>query len=99
MTDFPWNRTTQARFDRIKTTLAAVSTASASQLLISKGWRNSFMLGIEPDQPMGLGNRIVGSARTCRYLMRRETEAPIDPETRRRSPEIQLIESIHEGDV
>jgi regulator of RNase E activity RraA len=79
--------------------LAEVSTASACQLLISQGWRNTYMLGIRPLQSLGLGNRIVGRARTCRYLPRREAEMPIDPAVRRISPEIVLLESIDEGDV
>jgi regulator of RNase E activity RraA len=57
------------------------------------------MVGIQPLQSLGLGSRLVGRARTCRYLMRREAEAPVDRETRRRSPEIQLIESIEAGDI
>src|SRR4051794_14204210 len=96
---FQWDKWSQARLDEIKTNLASVSTASACQLLISLGWRNTYMLGIRPLQALGLGTRIVGRARTCRYLMRREAEAPIDAETRRRSPEIQLIESIVKGDI
>ena len=50
-------------------------------------------------QPLGLGKRLVGRARTCRYLMRRGPEGPHDPEARRRSPEIVLIESIEPGDI
>ncbi len=97
--DVLWDVQVRARFKAIKEPLAGVSTASACQLLITLGWRNTYMLGIQPLQPLGLGTRLVGRARTCRYLMRRETETPIDPETRRRSPEIQLIESIEAGDI
>src|SRR4051812_27229955 len=99
MIEFQWDKRSQARLNEIKTNLASISTASACQLLISLGWRNTYMLGIRPLQALGLGTRIVGRARTCRYLMRREAEAPIDAETRRSSPEIQLIESIDEGDI
>jgi regulator of RNase E activity RraA len=99
MTEFTWDAGNQARFEAVKSSLAEVSTASACQMLISSGWRNTHMLGIRPLQQLGLGSRVVGRARTCRYLMRREPESPIDPEVRRKSPEIQLIESIDEGDI
>jgi 5-oxopent-3-ene-1,2,5-tricarboxylate decarboxylase / 2-hydroxyhepta-2,4-diene-1,7-dioate isomerase len=48
---------------------------------------------------MPRGERIVGLARTCRYLMSRGPEGPADPEKRRHSPEIVLIESIAPGEI
>lgn len=98
MTAF-WSDGHQERLDRIRGDLAKVSTASACQLLIMEGWRNTFMVGLRPLEPLGLGKRLVGRARTCRYLMRRETEGGPNPELRRRSAEIQLIESVSPGDV
>src|SRR5262249_29664530 len=76
-----------------------VSTASACQMLISQGWRNGYMTGLLPIRPLGLGIRLVGRARTCRYLTRRGPEGPPDPAKRRTSPEIVLIEEIGPGDV
>jgi regulator of RNase E activity RraA len=100
MTSTPfWSDDDQARLDRVRDDLAKVSTASACQLLLNHGWRNTYMVGLRPLQPLGLGNRLVGRARTCRYLMRREPEGEPNPAARRRSAEIQLIESISPGDV
>jgi regulator of RNase E activity RraA len=92
-------RSEQERFAAIKADLALVSTASATQLLIRQGWRNATMVGLRPLVSMPRGERIVGLARTCRYLMRREPEGLGDPEKRRRSPEIVLIESIAPGEI
>ena len=98
MTNFSWGPTEDARLAAIRDDLARVSTASACQLLIKLGWRNAHMLGLRPIQPLGLGNRLVGRARTCRYLMRRAPEGEPNPEARRRSAEVVLIESLGPGD-
>jgi 5-oxopent-3-ene-1,2,5-tricarboxylate decarboxylase / 2-hydroxyhepta-2,4-diene-1,7-dioate isomerase len=76
-----------------------VSTATACQLLIALGWRNAYLRGLRPLQELGLGTRLVGRARTCRYLMRRGPEGAHDPVARRVSPEIVLIESLAPGDI
>ena len=68
-------------------------------MLIDQGWRNAYMLGLLPLRQLGLGQRLVGRARTCRYLMRREPESGHDPAKRRVSPEIVLIEDTQPGDV
>ena len=94
-----WNPEDGKRFAAIRDDLAQVSTATACQLLISLGWRNTYMLGLHPLQPLGLGQRLVGRARTCRYLMRRGAEGPHDPAARRVSPEIVLIEDLAPGDI
>lgn len=99
MTGFTWTDDDQRRYLAIRDELAGVSTASACQLLIAEGWRNTYMRGLLPLRPLGLGTRIVGRARTCRYLIRRAPDLGPDPEARRRSPEIALIESIEEGDI
>lgn len=99
MTDDLWTAEERARFDAIREPLAQVSTASACQLMINLGWRNGYMLGLKPLGPLGRGNRLVGRARTCRYLMRRGPEGPPAPAARRVSPEIVLIEAIQPGDV
>ena len=94
-----WTAEERARFEAIREALAEVSTASACQLMINRGWRNGYMLGLRPLQPLGRGVRLVGRARTCRYLMRRGPEGPHDPVARRTSSEIVLIEAIQPGDV
>jgi regulator of RNase E activity RraA len=99
MSDFAWGPAEDARLAAIHDDLAQVSTASACQLMIKLGWRNAHPLGLRPLAPLGLGHRLVGRARTCRYLMRRGPEGEHDPAARRVSAEIVLIESIQPGDV
>lgn len=99
MTGVVWGADAAARLAAIRDDLAQVSTASAFQLMNQQGWRNTYMQGLLPLERMGLGQRLVGRARTCRYLMRRGPEGPPDPERRRTSAEITLIESIAPGDV
>jgi regulator of RNase E activity RraA len=99
MAALTWTEEEDRRFRAIRDDLALVSTASACQLLIAEGWRNTYMLGLRPIRPLGLGTRLVGRARTCRYLIRREPPGAPNPEARRVSPEIVAIESIAEGDI
>src|SRR5947199_192715 len=91
-----------ARLAAIRADLAQVSTATAYHMLYQRGWRNTYMRGLRPLAELGRGVRLVGRARTCRYLARREPDVhPTDAgaraaarERRRSSPEIVLIESI-----
>jgi regulator of RNase E activity RraA len=99
MTGFSWGREEAGRLDAIREDLAQVSTATAFHMLMQMGWRNTYMQGVLPLQPLGLGKRLVGRARTCRYLMRHGAPGQPDREARRRSPEIVLIESLEPGDV
>ena len=99
MTDFSWTDDDQRRLEAIRDDLMQVSTASACQMLIAEGWRDTYMVGLLPLQPLGLGRRLVGRARTCRYLMRRGPHGPHDPNVRRNSPEIVSIESLEPGDI
>jgi regulator of RNase E activity RraA len=99
MSDLVWGPSEEARLAAIRDDLASVSTATACQLLIALGWRNAYMRGLMPLRELGLGARLVGRARTCRYLMRRGPETPHDPVARRVSPEIVLIESLEPGDI
>ncbi|MGI9254488.1 MAG: ribonuclease activity regulator RraA [Thermomicrobiales bacterium] len=99
MAGLTWGPDEARRLAAIRDDLLQVSTASATQLLINLGWRNSYMMNLLPLEALGRGNRIVGRARTCRYLVRREPEGPHDPAARRISPEIVLIESIEPGDI
>lgn len=94
-----WGPDEETRLAAIREALAGVSTASACQLLIHLGWRNTHMIGLRPLQPLGRGVRLVGRARTCQYLIRRGPEGGHDPERRRTSAEIVLIEAIEAGDI
>jgi len=98
MANLTWGMAEDARLAAIRDDLAQVSTASAFQILLQQGWRNTFMEDLKPLSPLGLGVRLVGRARTCRYLMRRNSEGKHDPEARRRSAEIVLIEGLMPGD-
>jgi len=99
MSSFTWGPEQDSRFAAIREPLAQVSTATACQLMISVGWRNGYMQGLLPLQSLGLGTRLVGRARTCQYLMRRGPEGEFNPEERRVSPEIVLIEALEPGDI
>src|SRR5919112_2123446 len=99
MSDLVWGPSEEARLAAIRDDLASVSTATACQLLIALGWRNAYMRGLMPLRELGLGTRLVGRARTGRYLMRRGPEGSHDPVARRVSPEIVLIEALEPGDI
>src|ERR671916_3430993 len=99
MSGLVWGPTEEARLAAVRDALASVSTATACQLLIALGWRNAYMRGLLPLQELGLGTRLVGRARPCRYLIRRGPEGLHDPVARRISPEIVLIESLEPGDI
>jgi regulator of RNase E activity RraA len=99
MTAFISSENDTQRFLAIKDSLAEVSTASACQLLIGQGWNDAYMVGLLPLRPAGLGKRLVGRARTCRYLIRRGPVQPHDPDVRRNSPEIVAIESLKPGEI
>src|SRR5262245_58536031 len=107
MATLDWSREDEGRLAAIRDDLAQVSTATAFHMLMLRGWRNTYMKGLAPLQQLGLGQRLVGRARTCQYLMRRGVERP--PATqeeiaanrarRLRSPDIVLIESLEPGDI
>lgn len=99
MPGLSWGPEQTARLAAIRDDLAQVSTATAFHLLMQQGWRNTYMQGLLPLQPLEREVRLVGRARTCRYLMRRGTEQGHNREARRRSAEIVLIESLEPGDV
>lgn len=99
MSGLTWGSAEEGRLAAIRDDLAQVSTATACHMLFGLGWRNTYMLGLHPFQQLGLGRRLVGRARTCRYLTRRGPVAAPDPAARRQSAEIALIESLVPGDV
>ena len=107
MAELAWSPEQQARLKAIESDLGKVSTATAHHLLHGLGWRFPYAEGLRPLQELGLGTRIVGRARTLRYLMRRGPDLPPRDDAtrqaardrRRTSPEIVLIESLEPGDV
>lgn len=99
MSSIRWGPEEDDRLAAIRDDLAQVSTATACQLMVKLGWRNTYMLGLLPLQPLGTGRRLVGRARTCQYLMRRGPDGAHNPVARRQSAEIALIEQLDPGDV
>ena len=107
MARLEWGPDEARRLAAIREALAQVSTATAFHMLYEKGWRNTYMQGLAPLQELGLGRRLVGRARTVRYLMRRSPEVFAKDEAtraailqvRRSSPEIVCIESLEPGDI
>ena len=99
MSSFTWGPAEDAKLAAIHEPLTQVSTATACQMMLKLGWRNTYMLGLLPLQPLGTGRRLVGRARTCQYLMRRGPEGTYDPVARRRSAEIVLIEQLEPSDI
>src|SRR3954462_4376457 len=64
MAGLVWGSNEQARLDGLRDDLGQVSTASAFNILQLQGWRNTYMQGLLPLEPLGLGKRLVGRART-----------------------------------
>lgn len=106
MAELNWGPDQGRRLEVIRDELAKVSTATAFNMLQQRGWRNTYAQGLLPLEALGLGKRLVGRARTVRYLMRRGPERPpATPEeqaaartARKNSPEVVLIESLEPGD-
>ena len=99
MAGLVWGPEQQSRLDAIRDDLAQVSTASACPVAHAAGVAQHLHAGALAAEPLGLGKRLVGRARTCRYLMRRGPEgAARTRPARRTSAEISLIESIEPGD-
>lgn len=99
MSGLAWGSAEAARLAALRDDLAQVSTATAFHMMQLQGWRNTYMQGLLPVQALGTGRRLVGRARTCRYLMRRGPETGPNPAARRVSAEIVTIESLEPGDV
>ena len=104
--EWTWGSEEAARLAAIRDDLAQVSTATAFHMVCMKGWRNTYLQGLLPIQELGLGKRLVGRARTVRYLMRRGPDVqPADEAARAaaraarsKSAEINLIEALEPGD-
>jgi regulator of RNase E activity RraA len=107
MSELKWSLDDSRRLNALRERLAQVSTATAFHMLFEQGWRNTYMQGLLPLQELGLGKRLVGRARTVRYLPRRVPEIfPKDDAARlamlarrRASAEIICIEALEPGDI
>lgn len=68
--------------------------------LYSLGIRNTFMKGLHPLAPLGIGKRLVGRAVTLRFLpLREDIDAMLTPDQRHVAPHRRAVESIVAGDV
>ena len=79
---------------KLRATLAQVTTATATHLMIQRGYPNAYMSGATPIQS---GVRVCGRAVTVRFGSGRPDLA-FPPEERNREPLWQAIESITPGD-
>lgn len=82
--------------DKVMEELKTISAATACGSLLRLGYRNTFMQGL---QPMSLGQKMFGRARTIRYLPVREDVAKIKPEERGELADFQALEATRPGDV
>lgn len=74
--------------------LESVSTATLAGVLHRRGIRSSFLSGIRPVRP---GRRMVGIARTLRYLPMREDLVPVH--ATRNNAQREAVESLQPGEV
>lgn len=80
--------------DDTRRRLESVSTATLAGVLHQRGIRSSFLSGIRPVRP---GRRMVGIARTLRYLPMREDLAPVY--ATRHNAQREAVESLQPGEV
>lgn len=74
--------------------LASVATATLAGILHQHGIRSSFLSGV---RPVKLGQRMVGTARTLRYLPMREDLIPVY--ATRTNAQREAVESLQPGEV
>lgn len=80
--------------DETRHRLASVSTATLAGVLHRHGIRSSFLSGLRPVAP---GGRMVGIARTLRYLPMREDLIPVY--ATRTNAQREAVESLQPGEV
>lgn len=76
--------------------LEKVSTATLSTQLFKRGFRTRFIRGV---QPLRAGRRMVGAARTLRYVPMREDLDTLGSLGTRTNAQRMLVESIQPGEV
>ncbi len=89
MTDLPNVLTPQ-----LEQSLNSIATATLTAQLMQRGVRTTFLAGLKPLQP---GKRMVGRARTLRYVALREDVQPVYQGGI--NAQKRIVESIEEGDV
>lgn len=80
--------------DETRDRLASVATATLAGVLHQQGIRSSFLSGVRPVRP---GRRMVGVARTLRYLPMREDLIPVY--ATRTNAQREAVESLQRGEV
>ena len=80
--------------DATRARLAAVATATLAGVLHRHGIRSSFLSGV---RPVGPGQRMVGVARTLRYLPMREDLVAVY--ATRTNAQREAVESLQPGEV
>ena len=80
--------------DELRTQLASVSTATLTHQLQMRGIRTTFLAGLKPTRPE---LRMVGRARTLRYVALREDVK--DLAINGRTAQKQVVETVRPGDV
>lgn len=91
MSTGPWHEDSD-----ITATLERVSTATLTTQLFKRGFRTRFLQGVAP---LRSGTRMVGPARTLRYIPMREDLDTLASLGARTNAQRRLIESIEPGEV
>ena len=81
---------------RVRDALAEVSTATLTTQLFRRGLRTRYMAGVRPVRP---GSRMVGYARTLRYIPMREDLDTLELLGDPHNPQRKLIDGIGPGQV
>jgi 5-oxopent-3-ene-1,2,5-tricarboxylate decarboxylase/2-hydroxyhepta-2,4-diene-1,7-dioate isomerase len=82
--------------DEVMKDLEKISVATACGTLLALGFRNTFMIGISPMSP---GQKLLGRARTVRYLPVREDITHLEPGERVKLADFQALETLRPGEV
>lgn len=83
--------------DEIRALLSNVSTATITTQLFKRGLRSRFMQGVRPRNPDRL--RLIGVARTLRYIPMREDLDTLESWATRENPQRRMAEEICPGEV
>ena len=84
--------------EHILNTLKAVGTSTLTGQLLEAGYRNTYMVGVEP-LALGLSHRMVGRARTLRFIPYREDLVEAQYGSLTSSPHREALEGIRPGEV
>ena len=84
--------------EHILNTLKAVGTSTLTGQLLEVGYRNTYMIGVEP-LALGPSHRMVGRARTIRFIPHREDLVEAQYGSLASSPHCEALEGIRPGEV